>query len=131
MGHATRRLLVIRAAWSRYSACLPAHSPSVQVTETRRAFYGGAMAMLAAIAESLPPGEDSATASGLRPEAEGAALWDGLEARANRQGDFAEITAFPADPAASPKREDSRKPQSGFGEFAADLSGFGDEAGRA
>ncbi len=32
------------------------------------------------------------------------------------------------EPAASPKREDSRKPQSGFGEFAADPEGFGEFA---
>lgn len=64
-----RRRLLIRKGWDSYSAMLPAHAPAAQVRETRRAFYGGALALLDALLDgprkspfgdfAVPAGEDT------------------------------------------------------------------------
>ncbi len=50
----------IQSEWLSYRACLPANIGAVQLSETRRAFYAGATAMLSTILLHLTPGTEPA-----------------------------------------------------------------------
>ena len=65
-----RRLIL--EAWEAYRDRLPLDASMVRVVETRRAFYVGAMALLKAISDHLPPGEN--------PLKDDKAVWQALRA---------------------------------------------------
>lgn len=48
----------MKALWESYRIVLPANASPTQIIETRRAFYAGAGALLAAILASLTPGPE-------------------------------------------------------------------------
>ena len=53
------RRTIIEASWNSYrEQCIPSTASHVQVVESRRAFYAGALGLFSEILASLSPGQD-------------------------------------------------------------------------
>ena len=64
---------LIGNAWATFERVLPADAPDIQKQEMRRAFYGGAQALLGGLLKALEPGGkttegDLATIDGVNAE---------------------------------------------------------------